>query len=163
VTLERFKLNGSHWWLAKRRPRRNRRGYLPIVAAAVTRRSPGRLPRPTQATVLLNMLQPRTSRSRQAGWRETRKTTEPGVGNWLTCSGGLLVPPKPWRRRMTAEVRCGPCSAVIDRRYRIPFDPFQNGGVILFSSVEDEVRHAARPTDYFRDARGRPRQKRLPA
>jgi 4'-phosphopantetheinyl transferase len=33
--------------------------------------------------------EPQTFWSRQAGWRETRKTTEPRIGNWLTCSGGL--------------------------------------------------------------------------
>ena len=39
VWLERFKLNCSRGRFAGRLPRRNRRGYIPIIAAAVTRRS----------------------------------------------------------------------------------------------------------------------------
>ena len=34
-------LNFVRGWWATRLPHRNRRGYIPIVAAAITRRSPG--------------------------------------------------------------------------------------------------------------------------
>jgi hypothetical protein len=64
TALERFQLSCRRRCLAQRLPRRNRRGYIPIVAAAVPRRSPGRLPRSTPAAVSLQMIQ-----TAEAAWR----------------------------------------------------------------------------------------------